>query len=304
MTTSAPPTVGAVVVTHNRWSFLQKSLEGLKSQTVPLSDVIVIDNASEDGTREGVPHQFPWASYQRLTENVGGAGGFSEGVRLGYEKGYDWLWVMDDDAVPELDALERMLETQVIRKPETGMLACLVVGTDGELDRGCCAKWFDMRTFRASPIFNGRIPSGEAVECNSATFVGILVNRRAISRVGIPRSDFFIACDDVEYIYRICEAGFKAYQVPRSRIVHLSRSSSRFYLRGRAPLWRSYYDWRNTLYLNRQYSHPVTFVRKAGRFAAGALLFGDRKLRRLRVLVQAINDARAGRLGRRIFPPE
>jgi GT2 family glycosyltransferase len=296
--------VGAVVVTHNRWSFLQKSLEGLKRQTVALSDVIVIDNASEDGTREGVLQKFPWVSYQLLKENLGGAGGFSEGIRFGYEKGYDWLWVMDDDAVPEPDALERMLETQVIRKPETGMLICLVVGTDGEPDQGCRANWLDMCSFRSSPISNRRIPPEEAIECNSATFVGILVNRRAVSRVGFPRSDFFIACDDIEYIHRICKAGFKAYQVPRSRIVHLSRSSSRFYRRGRAPLWRSYYDWRNSLYLTRQYSNPVTFVRKAGRFAVGAILFGDRKLRRLYVLAQAINDARAGRLGRRAFSPD
>jgi rhamnopyranosyl-N-acetylglucosaminyl-diphospho-decaprenol beta-1,3/1,4-galactofuranosyltransferase len=305
VTTGTSSTVGAVVVTYNRWSYLQKSLEGLQRQTLPLADVIVVDNASGDGTREGVPQQFPWATYVRLEENIGGAGGFAEGIRFGFENGYDWLWVMDDDAVPEPDALERIVETQVIREPETGILACLVVGTNGEPDEGCRAKWLEMRSLRSRPIFNGRIPLEQAIECNSTTFVGILVNRKAIARVGFPRSDFFIACDDVEYIHRICAAGFKAYQIPRSRIVHLSRTSSQFYRRGgAATLWRSYYDWRNSLYLMHQYSNPGIFVRKAVRFAGGAILFGDRKFRRLCVLVQAINDARAGRLGRRIFPPE
>jgi rhamnopyranosyl-N-acetylglucosaminyl-diphospho-decaprenol beta-1,3/1,4-galactofuranosyltransferase len=307
--TGAPPTVGAVVVTHNRWSFLQRSLEGLKRQTVPLSDVIVVDNASEDGTREGTLRQFPWATYRLLTENLGGAGGFSEGIRFGYEKGYDWLWVMDDDAIPEPEALERMLETEVIRKPETGVLACLVFGVDGKLDQRSRAQWLDMRTFRSTPIL---VAGEEAVECNSAPFVGILVRRTAISQVGLPRSDFFIACDDVEYIHRICRAGFKAYQIPRSKIVHLNAGVKhgttnfpRFSRNGHtATVWRSYYDWRNSMYLMHQYSSPVAFIRKAGRYAVAAILFGDRKLRRLHVLAQAMSDARAGRLGRKAFPPE
>lgn len=307
------PTVSAVVVTCNRWSCLQQCLESLKNQTVSLSNVVVLDNASADGTREAVAEHFPWVTYIRMEENIGGAGGFSEGIRIAYEKGYDWLWIMDDDAVPRLDALEGLLETEVIQRPETGVLACLVVGVDGELDLRSGARWLNMRNFRTVSIFDGQVPQEEVIECNSATFVGILVCRSAIAQVGFPRSDFFIACDDVEYIYRICKAGFKVYQVPKSQIIHLSagksvhkRAGSRFLLnRGTPPpLWRCYYNWRNSMYLIHQHSTRATFVKKAVRFATGAILFGDQKLRRLHLLAEAIGDARAGRLGRRAFRVE
>ena len=301
------PTVGAIVVTHNRWSCLQRALEGLKRQTVPLSEVIVVDNASTDETGKEINSRFPWVNYTRLTENLGGAGGFSAGLRCGHEKGHEWLWVMDDDAVPEPDALERMIETEVIRKVDTGMLACLVVRPDGEVDQRSRAHWLDMKAFRTKAIFNGHIPPVEAIECNSATFVGILVSRAAMDQIGYPRSDFFIAYDDVEYIHRICKAGFKAYQVPKSKIVHLNagmEDSPRggWWLRREGPatpMWRSYYNWRNCLYLVRCHSTWLTFARKVGRFSAGVLLRDDNKLARLSVLARAANDAWSGQLGQR-----
>lgn len=85
--------VAAVVVTYNRKELLRECLNALLNQTRPLDEIIVIDNASTDGTQEMIAKEFPYITYVLMSENIGGAGGFHEGMKLAYEKGYDWIWV-------------------------------------------------------------------------------------------------------------------------------------------------------------------------------------------------------------------
>lgn len=305
--------VAAVVASYNRKELLEQCLQGLICQTRTVGKIILMDNRSTDGTPEFLAQRgylnHEAVDYVRLPENVGSAGAFQEGVRRAYEQGHNWFWIMDDDAVPEPDALARIFETQVIHKPETGVLSCLVVGTDGRPDERAKAHWIDMRRFRTTDVFNGQLPAVEAVECNSATFVGMLVKRDVVDRVGFPRGDFFIAYDDIEYLHRICGAGFKAYQVLGSRIVHLNaglagnaNSGIPSGARRLSPVWRSYYDWRNSMYLMHLHSGRLRYLRAAARFTLYSILYGDHRLQRLSVLVRAVNDARTGRLGHRVLP--
>src|SRR5690348_16018999 len=103
----------AVVVTCNRWKYLQQCLAAIRQQTFAVSAVFVIDNASTDGTYERLSIEFPWVTHVRLPENVGSSGGFHEGIKQAYAAGFDWLWVMDDDAVPKGNALEKLVATDV-----------------------------------------------------------------------------------------------------------------------------------------------------------------------------------------------
>lgn len=120
-------TVCAVVVTYNRKELLIECLDALENQSRPLDAIYILDNASNDKTtflleengyiNENPPEtlQIPWEKssikngvlihYVRMHRNTGGAGGFHEGVKRAYEKGYDWIWLMDDDAEPKKNAL-------------------------------------------------------------------------------------------------------------------------------------------------------------------------------------------------------
>ena len=87
--------IAAVVVTYNRKELLKECLDALLAQTHPLDSIILIDNASTDGTPEFLKEKGfldnPKIDYVRLSENSGGAGGFYEGMKRGYEKGFDWV---------------------------------------------------------------------------------------------------------------------------------------------------------------------------------------------------------------------
>ena len=129
-------TVCAVVVTYNRKELLAQCVNALKEQTRTPDALYLIDNFSNDGTDkmileyghiETLPQRKPGQSweidfyiyntiegrpirvhYVRMNKNSGGSGGFYEGVKRAYSKGYDWLWLMDDDSEPKTEALERL----------------------------------------------------------------------------------------------------------------------------------------------------------------------------------------------------
>jgi rhamnopyranosyl-N-acetylglucosaminyl-diphospho-decaprenol beta-1,3/1,4-galactofuranosyltransferase len=93
--------VAAVVVTFNRKELLCECLDALLAQTYPVSRIVLIDNASSDGTAELLAEKGYLENeifdYLRLPVNSGGAGGFHEGVKRAFEAGFDWLWLMDDE---------------------------------------------------------------------------------------------------------------------------------------------------------------------------------------------------------------
>jgi GT2 family glycosyltransferase len=99
--------VAAFVLTRNRKVLLAECIRGLLGQTHPVDAIVVLDNASTDGTREHLAAEglLDRVRFERREENTGGAGGYREGVRLLQETGCDWLWLMDDDAEPRPDAL-------------------------------------------------------------------------------------------------------------------------------------------------------------------------------------------------------
>lgn len=102
-------TIAAVVVTFNRKELLKNNIAALLQQTRLPDKIFIIDNHSTDGT-EMLLHdlgylQNPIIKYIRLPENTGGAGGFHEGIKAAYEEGCDWIWGMDDDAIPDNYAL-------------------------------------------------------------------------------------------------------------------------------------------------------------------------------------------------------
>ena len=101
--------ITAVVVTYNRKDLLKKCISHLKKQTQNL-DVLIIDNASTDGTQDLFTNDVDNIKYFNTGSNLGGAGGFSYGIKKAVELGYDYLWILDDDTLPMPTALEQLVQ--------------------------------------------------------------------------------------------------------------------------------------------------------------------------------------------------
>lgn len=251
------------VVTHNRREQLVRCLEALAAQTRAVDRVVVVDNASTDGTLErlrdsGVALRLDLA-YIRTNRNGGGAEGFHYAVRAGLDSGADWIWLMDDDCAPEPDALERLLAAPEARAADTALVAPLVTMPGGNvlpLNRG----WIRRRWF-LTPLVGLRPEDWEraGTEVEHVSLVGPLVRRAAAAATAPPRRELFIWWDDLEWVSRLRAHG-RAWLVPAARVVHdepRPMPSTGFAARVRdyrrtVPGWKHAYGLRNMIFCGRR----------------------------------------------------
>ena len=315
--------VCAVVVTFNRKELLLECLEALRMQTRPLDAIYIIDNASTDGTPELLMKRGyqdgavienlhdggeTMIRYFRLPTNTGGAGGFHEGVKRAFSDGYDWLWLMDDDAEPLPDSLEGLLRHAV---DGTAALANLKVSPDGSpqyIHRG----FFDFSSSGrvVRPITEDDLKE-EILEIDHASFVGILINSDSVRRIGFPRKEFFLHFDDVEYCLRLRSTG-KVILVTGSLILHKEASSSGNLTKSlfgmEIPvvpydkLWLRYYGVRNSTWLRRKETgggRLFMFMLRAVPLSVAAQIMAgivtEKPLRRARFVLSAYIDGLRGR---------
>lgn len=255
--------VCAVIVTYNRKELLRECLQAVLSQTRPPDHVLVVDNASTDGTREMLREEFREVEVLALPENQGGAGGFHEGMKRAYEEGYEWIWVMDDDTVPTITALEELLKAQ--KCLEDKGLVCHAVGSrvlwkDGRLH--------PMNIPWVNPFLNVTACATKGVILTS--FVSVLVSRWAISQKGLPRKELFVWNDDWEFFLRIG----KAYFASKSVVMHKTKA---FYTPADSTNGRYYYQARNRLWLFQTREIPLFWrVALILHFLGEALVFVTR----------------------------
>ncbi len=217
--------VAALVVTYSRKELLRECLSAILSQKFQPSKVVVVDNASTDGTSKLFEENAEFSGnslieYHQMVENLGGAGGFKEGLRICSETDCDWVWLMDDDCIakPEtlfelVNAAKFVMETQV----EPSFFASCVYGINNEP--------MNVPTVDTRSTKNGYADwyfalNKGLVEIESATFVSLLINAKAIRRLGLPIASFFIWGDDTEYTTRLTHHFGPAFLVGSSEVVH------------------------------------------------------------------------------------
>ena len=235
----------AIVVTYNRREKLKKNLASLLSQTHPC-DVLVIDNASSDGTGEMVKSLGnEKIFYLNTGKNLGGAGGFSFGVREGYRRGYGHFWMMDDDCMPEKNALEEFWSADGRLHGNYGFLSGIAYFTDGAL-----CNMNVQKTGLKEKISDFSSPE---VEIIMATFVSLFFSRETVREFGLPIKEFFIWSDDLEYTRRISREK-KCYAIPSSKCVHEMASNEKVNIAVDSPerLPRYRYLYRNEVYVYRR----------------------------------------------------
>ncbi|RMH40574.1 MAG: glycosyltransferase [Alphaproteobacteria bacterium] len=234
----------AVIVTYNRAAKLGRTLDSVLGQTVRPDAIYVIDNASTDDTPRVIAERATEGLHHiRLPENIGGAGGFHEGVKRAYADGHAFMWLMDDDSYPEPEALGTLIaairgfETRFGHRPS---FACSFV------------KWVDGTLCEMNtpfPVWDWpRFYSAETpwFLVSSCSFVSALVPRWAVTAHGYPIRDYFIWYDDAEFTQRISRS-YPGIFVPESVVIHdiPENKGVNYSLVNEANLWKFRYGARN-----------------------------------------------------------
>lgn len=230
----------AVTVTYNRINLLKQNINSILLQSRKPDCFIIVDNKSTDGTSEyletvkndnpGLVHIFT------MENNTGGSGGFSFAIKKAFEFGADYIWGMDDDAIPNTDALAE-IETKI----ETGSPKTAYF---------CNTHFIDGSGMVADESVKS---DGEIV--TKFSFVGFVLPRQLVSDIGLPRKELFIYYDDYDYQLSMQEAGYKIIGIKGAVIKHpyilVNNNPKRLLFKTITipimPDWKMYYWMRNNI---------------------------------------------------------
>lgn len=309
-----------IIVTWNKKQYVIELLNSLTALSTPKEafDILVIDNASNDGTVEALNKQFDDIKIIQNTENIGGTGGFNTGLAWAFEQPdsyYDYLWLLDNDVVVHKDSLAELIkvleENQDIAIAGSTMMQLDYPWRINEMgafvDRGSgqliLNRHFEEVTgWQGKPfdkLLLGDVDlSQQLVNCQPIMDVDYVAAASLLIRAPIAKQaglwlDFFIHFDDVEWCLRIAKEGHRVVVSAKSLMWHLSAIA-------KVPSWILYYDNRNILYLLEKHSDK-TAIKNATRWTIKKALYyqllGKHDLAELHL--QAIEDFQQRIMGKK-----
>ena len=236
--TEPKPQVAVVIVSYNVRQHLLEAMRALyASSSVPI-DAVVVDNASSDGSADGVEAEFPHTTVVRNDTNLG----FGKATNIGIERSRgEFILLLNPDVIVDRDCL-RTLADFLSANPKAGAVSPRLKRPDGTLDlaarRGFPtprAAFYRVtllsRIFPKSRRFNqynvGFMPEDEVHEIDSGTAACLMVRRSAIDQVGAFDPDFFMYGEDLDLCFRLKQAGWKIFYVPAAVATHVKGASSR-----------------------------------------------------------------------------
>ncbi len=301
--------VASVTIAYNSEKLLPRQLDALLRQSKPIDEIIVVNNASTDGTRRLLFEKYPRVTVLDLSANVGAGGGYAAGMAYAaIEKKHDWVWLLDHDSLPADVGLETLLQGLAGVQGFTesvGMLAPVPINSGTQLSYPGML-WSRGWIRPPSDMLHQPVCFVDAVISS-----GSLIRSKVIETIGLPRADFFIDFVDYEYCLRLRSHGYRIAVVRDSLLEHAIGNPRTINIfghsrawGGHAP-WREYYKTRNEVFTMWNYfpdwRSKFSVLRRLLRHAAAIVAFGEKKRACLKMMLLGYLDGRPGRLGIRFL---
>lgn len=232
----AAPAISVIIVSWNARKFLEECLDSLSRGVTRTCEVIVVDNASSDGSPEMVAANFPWVNLIQTGQNLG----FSKGNNIGISRGrgkYIALVNSDVNVLPAcLDRLAGFLDEH----PDAGMVGPRIMYGDRRQQSSCrrfpslwnnaCEVFYLNKIFPHSELFAGEhmfyFSYDRTLEVEVLVGCFILARRDAVNQFGLLDEDFFFYGEDLDWCRRCRESGWKIMFYPGAEAIHYCGGSS------------------------------------------------------------------------------
>jgi len=283
--------IAVVIVTFNRCDELVKTISAIQNQGIIENDIIVINNNSTDNTKNILDSNYKNIQSIHLNENIASAGGFSKGMQTAFEKGYDWVWLFNDDSRPVEGSLKSILAHLNSDKIQIGLLK---IANKDENNKAVLLYWNGVRKPVSVDVSN------DIVQTDLITFDGCIISKKTIEKIGYCDPLYFMGTYEFDYCLKAKDAGIGVYTLPNGLI-----EDGKLGGKNGTPPWRQYYNTRNHLWLALNRKSLVIFkgwlIREI-KYTLSIILSGDKKIMRLVFKLRAIRDAFLNKRGKRYDP--
>jgi GT2 family glycosyltransferase len=229
--------ISVVTLNYNTRDLLESCLRSLQEHHDGLQlELIVVDNASRDGSAQMVRDRFPQVLLIENDENLGCAGGDNRGIEI---SSAPYVLIFDADTAARPAAIETMLD-YLEGHPDVGVVGPRLIGEDGKYQQSC--HYFTLLNARYAlllflTLMGGRgsrrlglftNPSKDGSQLAEVDWVYTacaLIRREVFDSVGLLDEHMFFGGDDMEFCYRAARAGWKTVYLPQAEITHHGNQS-------------------------------------------------------------------------------
>ena len=277
--------VCAVMITYNRVDSLKTALDYYFNQSSKSAGLIIVDNNSSDGTREFLTSLQGQKDIYciHLSSNIGAGGGYSLAMTYALDHMHpDYFWMIEDDTYYEKNAL------------------C-------ELLHHIEASSYDMIRLKGFKNNFGStinvVGNNQLQPVESALLDGSLIKADIIRKIGPPKKEYFMMCDDYEFCLRMKKNGHKIalINIQSANYLHLG-GEGKF---TQSTLWRGYYTSRNHLLILREYFSIVdllSYMYKQLKYLIAAAVFAPDRWKRIRFRLLGMWHGILGKQGKTLDP--
>ncbi|MCA9932735.1 MAG: glycosyltransferase family 2 protein [Anaerolineales bacterium] len=213
--------VTTIILNTNRREDTLACLASLAENDYADHDIIVLDNASSDGSVEAIRAQFTAVRVIELTDNKGYAGNNNVGIEAALAAGADWVFVLNEDTILAPDCISQMMATAQA-DPQIGIVGPMVYHHNEpdviQSAGGQMSRYLEATHIAENEPDQGQFPAPRAVDWISGC--AILVRRAVIKQIGMLDERFFYYWEETEWCLRAQRAGWRIMHVPQAKLWH------------------------------------------------------------------------------------
>ena len=289
-----------IIVNYNVKEFLQNLLHSISKASEGLSyEVIVVDNASDDGSVELLKEKFADVKLISNKKNLGFSKANNQGLTLAHGK---YFLLLNPDTLLREDTLQKMIEF-FESKADAGMAGCKILNPDGTLQLACrrsfpgpwtsfCKVTGLSSIFPKSKIFARYnltyLDENQTYEVDAISGSFMMLRKEVYEKVGGLDEQFFMYGEDLDLCYRIQKVGYKVYYVHNTQIIHYKGESTK---RSSFDETKIFYDAMN-LFVKKHLSSSFLveiILRLAITFRKSFAFLGRRRLILLSILLDFVS---------------
>lgn len=217
--------LGIVICNFNKVDYLKGCLETLYKSNFEnlIYDVIVVDNASTDGSPDFIKENYPHIVLLQNETNTGGSGGFDRGIRYAIQEEYNYVVLLDNDILLEKNTILNLFK-YIKENPKVGVVGSKICTMDNPSVLQEMGSFIDFENkFNITTSFKSHKDDSslpEAVECDYVPACCMITTKEVLSKVGSFNTDHFIYWDDMDWCTRVKRENYEIHAINSSKVLH------------------------------------------------------------------------------------